>query len=74
LVLRKKYGKELKMSGGIPKSCLSGGPSAIDAEIDKLMPLIQEGGFIPALDDMVSPEVPLETYRYFIRKIKTLSL
>ncbi len=74
LVLRQKYGKELKMSGGIPKSCLPLGPKAIDAEIDKLMPLILEGGFIPALDDMVSPEVPLDYYKYYLKKLYSIKI
>ena len=73
-ILRKKYGKELKMNGGIPWKCLIEGPEAIDEEIDKLMPLIYEGGFIPALDDMVSPEVPLDNYKYYIKKLKSIRL
>lgn len=67
-----KYGKDLRMSGGIPKSCLPLGPDAIDREIEKLMPLIEQGGFIPALDDMVSPEVSLDNYRHFINRIKSI--
>lgn len=73
-ILRKKYGKELKMSGGIPWNCLTKGPKAIDEEIEKLIPLIQEGGFIPALDDMVSPEISLENYKYYINKLKSIRL
>ncbi|MCD6321409.1 MAG: hypothetical protein J7L77_00100 [Clostridiales bacterium] len=74
IVLREKYGKKLKMSGGIPWKCLTEGPKAIDEEIDKLMPIIQDGGFIPALDDMVSPEVSLENYRYYVNKLKSIRL
>ncbi len=73
-LLRKKYGKALKMSGGISKTCLPLGEKAIDIEIDKLLPLINQGGFIPALDDMVSPEVSLKNYRYFIKRINEIKL
>ncbi len=73
-VLRNKYGRELKMSGGIPHRCLTLGTDAIDREIEKLMPLIQEGGFIPALDDMVSPEVSWEKYKYYIKKLQSIRL
>ena len=73
-VLREKYGKELKMNGGIPWRCLTKGPEAIDEEIDKLMPLIEDGGLIPALDDMVSPEVSLENYIYYVNKLKSIKL
>lgn len=74
ILLRKKYGKALKMSGGIPKTCLPLGKKAIDIEIDRLLPLINQGGFIPALDDMVSPEVSLKNYRYFIKRINEIKL
>lgn len=72
--LRRKYGKELRMCGGVPKSCLTLGKNAIDKEINKLIPLIYEGGFIPALDDMVSPEVPWENYKYYINKLQSIRL
>ncbi len=74
ILIRKKYGKQLRMHGGIPKSCLVEGPDAIDLEISKLMPLIKEGGFIPALDDMVSPEVPLKHYQYYINKLSSIKI
>lgn len=73
-LIRKKYGKQLRMHGGIPKSCLVDGPDAIDKEITRLIPLIKEGGFIPALDDMVSPEVSLKNYQYYINKLSSIKL
>lgn len=72
--LRKIYGKELKMNGGVPWKCLLDGPEAIDREIDRLLPLISEGGFIPAIDDMVSPEIELENYKYYINRIRSVSI
>jgi len=73
-VLRDKYGKELRMNGGVPWKCLIEGPDAIDKEIMKLLPLIEDGGFIPALDDMVSPEIPLDNYIYYINKLRSIRL
>ncbi len=72
--LRKEYGKELRMVGGIPKQTLFDGPYAIDRELDRLMPLIEEGGFIPTLDDVVPPETPFKNYIYLIEKIKSIKL
>lgn len=74
VLLRKKYGKDLRMCGGVPKSCMLLGFDAIDREIEKLMPLVHEGGFIPALDDMVSPEVPWESYKHYVRKLQSIRL
>ncbi|HEY3418293.1 MAG TPA: uroporphyrinogen decarboxylase family protein, partial [Armatimonadota bacterium] len=42
--LRAKYGRALRMAGGIPKEAFIEGPAAIDREIARLLPLIREGG------------------------------
>ena len=33
------------------------GRGAIDEHVDRLMPLLAEGGFLPALDDMAAPDM-----------------
>jgi hypothetical protein len=46
----------------------------MDAEIQRLMPVIEEGGYLPALDDMVPLEVPLAHYRHYIDALKGIEL
>jgi len=70
LALRRKFGRDLRLIGGVGHTCLPRGPEAIDAEVQRLMPLVREGGFIPMLDDMIPPEVPFENYRYCIEAIR----
>jgi hypothetical protein len=72
--LRARYGRNLRLVGNIPVKALLTGPRAIDMEIARLMPLIREGGFIPALDDMVPMETPFEHYRYLIDSIRDIRL
>jgi uroporphyrinogen decarboxylase len=54
------------MIGGIDKRILWQPRDAIVAEIDRLTPLVQAGGFIPCCDHKVPPEVALDDYRYFL--------
>jgi uroporphyrinogen decarboxylase len=68
--LRKRFGRELRMGGNIAKEAVIAGPEAIDQEVQRLLPLIREGGFIPALDDMASPDMPFSHYRYMIEKLQ----
>ena len=70
--LRKEYGPRLKMAGGIGKHTLMEGPDAIDRELERLLPLIRQGGYFPALDDIVPPEVPFANYAYFIERCKAI--
>ncbi len=72
--LRKQFGKELRLAGGVPKEALIAGPEAIDREIQRLLPVIREGGYVPAVDDMVPPEVSFDNYRHYIDAIRAIKM
>jgi uroporphyrinogen decarboxylase len=64
---RKQFGKELLMQGGFDKHILAKTPADIEAEIYRLAPLVEEGGFIPFADHRVPPDVPFENYLFYCR-------
>lgn len=66
--LREKFGKEVLLMGGVNKLALMNGKEAIDAEIRRLTPLLEQGGYIPTVDHRVPPEVSFENYRYYLKK------
>ncbi len=70
--LRKKFGKELRIVGGINKLELEKGPAAIDAEIQRRVPLMKDGGFIPMPDHLITPGTSLKDYQYYLSQIRTL--
>jgi uroporphyrinogen decarboxylase len=72
--LRQRYGQKLLLAGNIAKEAVIAGPEAIDREIERLLPLIREGGFLPGLDDMASPDMPFAHYRYLIEKLYSIEL
>jgi len=72
--LRKRFGKEMRVFGGIDKLELCKGPAAIDAEIARRIPLMREGGFIPLPDHLITPECSLENYRYYLRRLGEIRL
>jgi len=69
---RKKYGKELRIVGGLNKLELENGPSAIDAEIERRIPLMKDGGYIVMPDHLITPGTSLEDYKYYLQKIREL--
>jgi len=75
VALRKKYGKRLVLFGGVNKYSLVQGPEAIEEELMSKLPyLLSEGGYIPAVDHMVPPDVSLENFKYYAQlKRKLLS-
>jgi len=69
---RKKYGKNLLMSGGIDKRALARGKAAIDGELEEKLPLVQEGGYVPTVDHGIPPDVSYENFCYYWKKKKEL--
>lgn len=61
---------KLKFIGGYNKLCIAEGKEAIDAEFERLLPVIRGGGYIPGADHQVPPSASLEDYRYYIKRLK----
>ncbi len=72
LKFRRQYGKELLMMGGFDKHLLAKGPSAIESEVRRLAPLVEEGGYIPFCDHRVPPDVPLKNYMFYLEKVREI--
>jgi hypothetical protein len=58
----------LRINGGMDKMALSRGKEAIDAEVSKITPLVERGGYIPTIDHKVPPEVSLDAYKYYLQE------
>jgi len=71
---RKKYGKEVRIIGGIDKFEVAKGKKAIENQITKNLHLIQEGGFIPILDHSVPPIVSLTDYQYYLELVRNIKM
>jgi uroporphyrinogen decarboxylase len=65
--LRKEYGRDLLLWGGIDKRALAKDKKAIDDELQaKAAPLMGQGGFIPMLDHLAPPDIPYENWLYYL--------
>lgn len=70
--LREKYGRNLRLIGGVDKRALASGFKAINGEVERVKPLIEEGGYIVSVDHCVSADIPFKNYVYYIEKIKKI--
>jgi uroporphyrinogen decarboxylase len=68
--IRKKYGRNLRLWGGVDKRALTKGKAEIDSEIARHNWLIEDGGFVPILDHSAPPDVPYESCCYFMEQLK----
>lgn len=67
VAMRREYGRDLLLMGGVGKRVLAHSKEAITKEVERLAPLVEEGGFIPMPDHRVPPDVP---YLYFLHYLK----
>jgi uroporphyrinogen decarboxylase len=70
---RRKYGRELRVIGGINKLDIAKGRAAIDAEIERRVPLMREGGFVPLPDHIIVPETSLADMSYYMRRLREVA-
>lgn len=70
--VRKEYGRHLRLWYGIDKRALARGPEAIDAELTRVSPLIRDGGYVPATDHSLPPDISYENYRIFMEKLRKI--
>ncbi len=70
--LRREYGRELLMSGGVDKRVLAADRAAIDAELERIRPAVEAGGYIPTIDHSIPPDVPYDNFAYYWEQKKRL--
>jgi uroporphyrinogen decarboxylase len=71
--LRHRYGADLRLIGGMPAPALLQGKEAIDEALGCIVaPLLEQGGYLPLLDDRVRVNVPYEQYRYYRTRLQQL--
>jgi uroporphyrinogen decarboxylase len=63
--LRKRFGKDLLIAGGMDKRILAGNPDAIRVMVEEKIPLMQEGGYVPGCDHAMPPDIPWKNYLYY---------
>jgi uroporphyrinogen decarboxylase len=68
VILRKQYGRDLLLKGGVSKMAIAKGGDAIIRELEYLAPLVHEGGFIPHCDHYCPADVSLDNYRFYLKK------
>lgn len=67
---REKYGPELRGVGGMDKKVFAYDYAAIDAEIERLKPLVELGGYIPCPDHRLAPDAKWENVQYYCDRMR----
>ena len=70
--LRREYGHDLLMMGGFDKRILASDKQAIKIELERIQPVIEDGGYIPNCDHGVPPDVSFENICRFVKTLKNM--
>ncbi len=66
---QKKFGKAMAYIGGVDKRAIAAGGKTIDEEIQRIKPVIESGGYIPACDHGVPADVSWKDFVYYCKLI-----
>lgn len=64
--VRRRYGRSVALGGGIAKAAVARGGPAMRREVDRVMPLVADGGYIPELDHGVPPDITWPRFRQYM--------
>lgn len=66
LDVRRTYGHTLAIGGGIDKKAVARGGEVMRREVDRVMPLVEDGGYFPELDHSAPPDISWQAYQDYM--------
>ena len=71
--LRKQYGKNLLLCGGVDKRAIAGSKGDIDAEVLRVKEMLSHGGYFINMDHHMPDDISYENIVYFLNEVYSLS-
>jgi len=66
---REQFGRELRGVGGMDKKVFARDFATVDAEIERLKPLVELGGFVPCPDHRIAEDAEWDNVRYYCNRM-----
>jgi len=70
---RRKFRRKMAYRGGIDKRALAKGGDEMEAELMRVRPVIEGGGYIPGCDHGVPPDISWANFRAYCRRLAQLT-
>ena len=70
VAIRKTYGHDLAMLGGIDKRAVAAGGDTMRRAVDRVMPVVEDGGYIPTLDHSAPPDISWQKQLAFVEYLR----
>ena len=73
VAIRRRYGRDLVIQGGIDKRALAGTRQGVEREVLRKVPWLSlQAGYFPQVDHLVPPDVSLENYAYYSALVRAV--
>jgi uroporphyrinogen decarboxylase len=69
VAMRAAFGKRLAFRGSVDKRAMAAGGATLDAELERVRPVVESGGFIPSCDHGVPSDVSWPNYQDYAMKL-----
>jgi len=69
--LREEYGDKILLWGNMGRQSLMDGPDAVEKEFNaKVQGWVEQGGYLPVVDDMILPDISFASYSRYVKLLK----
>lgn len=73
VAFRKKFGRQIAYRGGIDKRAIAAGGDVIQAELDRIAPVVEDGGFLPSCDHAVPSDISWPNYLDYTKRLAEIT-
>jgi uroporphyrinogen decarboxylase len=73
VAFRRQFGRRMAYRGGVDKRCMAKGGDVLRDEIQRLAPVVRDGGYIPGCDHGIPADVSWENFLDTCRQLAELT-
>jgi uroporphyrinogen decarboxylase len=70
---RKQFGTKMAYNGGVDKRAIAKGGKVIEDELERIMPVVKSGGYIPGCDHGVPPDISWQNFVEYCRLLAKMT-
>lgn len=70
---RERFGKRVSYRGGVDKRAIAAGGAVLKAELDRIRPVVQDGGYIPSCDHGVPPDISWSNFQDYALQLAEMT-
>lgn len=70
---RAQFGRRLAFRSGIDKRAIAAGGAVLDAELDRIRPVVEDGGYLPGCDHGVPPDISWRNFQDYAVKLAEMT-